>query len=153
MRYRKASLVASIVGAVVFSLSATGSAVSLFDIQGGNGQLRNHGQSVRVPVKYLCPTEENVSDGGHGVVIDLTINQVDKQGLDIEGEAESVPVICNDKWQTIVIEVQRDALASTGPAFIAGKAGEKGVLDVAGIDVATTPVGKDGSFTVRLRGN
>ena len=106
MVLRRAIFVASIVGAAVFSLQATGGAVSLFDIQGGNGQLRNHGQSVRVPIKYLCPTEENVSDGGHGVVIDLTINQTDRNGLEIEGEAESVPVICNDKWQTIVIEVQ-----------------------------------------------
>jgi hypothetical protein len=143
-------LITAFVGATSIAMLAPAHAKALFNIQGADGQLRAHGSSVNVPIRFLCPKDENTKQGGKGVVIDVSLTQEDSLGRTLEGEAESVPVICNDSWRTMVINVPLDTGQSTGPAFVKGPAQEKAVLDAGGVDVATTPTGKDGSYTVRL---
>jgi len=88
----------------------------------GDANLSHHGAAVNVPIRYLCPKDQNPN-----VVVDVSVTQEDKAGKTIEGKAESVALNCNDHWMSRTITVSRDATQSTGAAFIRGKATVKAV--------------------------
>jgi hypothetical protein len=144
-------------GAATFAASPVG-AQSLFNIRLGNGpaHLAQGGQAVKVPLLIQCPNDP--SDTNAVVVVDVTVSQTDKLNQDIGGEAESVPVTCNNKFKSITVTVLRDPAESTGNSFVKGPASVKAVLDASmpgsppgdGVDVAQLQGGKDGSTFLQI---